>query len=84
VACLLAKERGEGAKDTTEFPIFLKREGFRNIDGTLTSGAKRDMSGISPEDQAAVEREQPFNRANGTPEDDPLWLLYLLSNYDRH
>jgi len=84
VACLLAKERGEGAKDTTEFPIFLKREGFRNIDGTLTSGAKRDMSGISPEDQAAIEREQPFNRANGTPEDDPLWLLYLLSNYDRH
>jgi hypothetical protein len=31
-----------------------------------------------------IEDEQPFQDRHGKPEDDPLWLLYRLSNFDRH
>ena len=84
LACLLAEKNGQAVDDITEFPIFLDRADYWNADGTLTTGVKRRIGKLSLEDQAAIEREQPFNRTNGAPADDPLWLLYRLSNYDRH
>jgi len=84
LACLLAEKNGQAVDDVTEFPIFLKRSDYRNADGTLTKGVRRRIGKLSPEDQAAIEGAQPFNRSDGSPETDPLWLLYRLSNYDRH
>jgi len=84
LACLLAEKNGQIIDDITEFPIFLRREAYWNVDGTLKTGVRRRIGKLSLEDQAAIEREQPFNRRDGSPEDDPLWLLYRLSNYDRH
>jgi hypothetical protein len=84
LACWLTEQNGETVDEDTEFPIFLRREKFFNVDGTLTKGVCKRMGGISADNQAIIEREQPFNRTDGLPEDDPLWLLYQLSNYDRH
>jgi hypothetical protein len=84
LACWLTEKNGEPVEEKTEFPIFLERDDFRNSDGTLKKRVRQRIGGMSSDDQAAIEREQPFNRTEGMPADDPLWLLYRLSNYDRH
>jgi hypothetical protein len=84
LACRLTEQNGQPISEKTEFPIFLKREDFRNSDGTLRSRVRDRIGGMSLKDQTAIEREQPFRRTGGAPDDDPLWLLYRLSNYDRH
>jgi hypothetical protein len=84
LACLLTEKNGNPIGDHTEFPIFLERDRFWNDDGSLKKSIGKRIGGMSHQDQVAVEREQPFNRIEGPPEDDPLWLLYQLSNYDRH
>ncbi len=41
------------------------------------------VSGLAPQDQAAIERLQPYNRPK-TLVPDPLLELYRLSNFDKH
>lgn len=39
---------------------------------------------LTPTQQTVVKGEQPYVRYKNAPESDPLWLLYELSDYDRH
>ena len=84
-ACELARVSGKRVDDDVEFPIFKDPAKFRNpVSGKLTRAVKRRMGLLHPKYQAIIEEEQPFQGRHGKPEDDPLWLLYCLSNYDRH
>ena len=84
-ACELARVNDQVVDDHVEFPIFKDRDMFRNPDSRrLTRGVKRRMGLLRSDHQAVIEEEQPFQGRHGKPEDDPLWLLYVLSNYDRH
>ncbi len=61
--------------ENSEFPIFSR---------PMTLGQReRRIGGIHPEAQAIIEGLQPYNREN-QPSPDPLWLLYNLSNVDKH
>jgi len=84
-ACDLARYNNKVVDDHTEFPIFLERDKFRNpVTGKLTDAVEKRIGLLRPDHQAVIEDEQPFQRRHGKPEDDPLWLLYRLSNFDRH
>jgi hypothetical protein len=84
-ACELARLNEQPIDDQVEFPIFLERDDFWNPhNGRLSRGASRRIGKLHPIHQAIVESQQPFHGRHGTPEDDPLWLLYRLSNFDRH
>ncbi len=85
MACDLARYNGQVVDRNVEFPIFLRREDFRNsASGNLTDAVTKRMGLLRADHQAVIEDEQPFQRKHGDPEDDPLWLLYRLSNFDRH
>jgi len=83
LACKLTEENGQVVDNDVEFPIFLKSEDFRK-NGVLTRAIQKRIGGTSSTHQAMIESEQPFQGKYGVPEDDPLWILYCLSNYDRH
>ena len=84
MACDLARYNKQPVDDT-EFPIFKERDRFRNpVSGNLMPAVKKRMGRLRPDHQAVIEDEQPFQGRHGQPEDDPLWLLYGLSNFDRH
>jgi len=60
----------------SEFPIFGKR--------AMRSGELRSKIGcIDPEAQAVIQGLQPHLRGDRYS-DDPLWLVYELSNIDKH
>ena len=85
MACELARYNGQVVDRNVEFPIFLEREDFRNpASGNLTPAVRKRIDLLRPDHQAVIEDEQPFQGRHGEPEDDPLWLLYCLSNFDRH
>lgn len=85
MACELARLNNKVVDDNCEFPIFIDRDKFRNpITGKLTRGAEKRIGLLRPDHQAIIEEEQPFNGRHGKPQDDDLWLLYRLSNFDRH
>jgi len=84
LVCHLTESNGQVVENKTEFPIFLKREDFRDDSGNLTRAIRARIGGILPEHQALIEREQAFQGKYGAAEDDPLWWLYELSNFDRH
>jgi len=84
-ACELARINGEAIDDKVEFPIFLEPHKYRNPNtGQVTNAIKDRIGKLHPIHQAIIEEEQPFKGRYGEPEDDPLWLLYRLSNFDRH
>ena len=84
-ACDLARFNDEPVDEHVEFPIFKDKAAYRNPStGNITIAIKNRIGLLRPEHQAIIEEEQPFQGRRGTPEDDPLWLLYRLSNYDRH
>lgn len=83
LACQLTEDNRQPVHSRVDFPIFLKREGFRKGDA-LTESVRQSIGGMSLANQAKIEGEQPFQGKYGVSEDDPLWTLYCLSNYDRH
>ncbi len=85
MACELARYNKQVVDDLVEFPIFLERDRFRSpVTGNLTPSVEKRIGLLRPDHQAVIEDEQPFQGRHGKPEDDPLWLLYRLSNFDRH
>jgi hypothetical protein len=85
MACDLARYNGQVVDEHVEFPIFLKPERFRNpVTGKLTSAVEKRMSLLRADHQKVIEDEQPFNGMQAKLGEDPLWLLYCLSNFDRH
>jgi hypothetical protein len=84
LVCHLTESNGQVVTNKTGFPIFLKRDEFRDASGNLTPPVRRLIGGLSLEQQALIEAEQPFQGKFGAPADDPLWWLYGLSNFDRH
>ena len=85
MACELARYNKQVVDNNVEFPIFLKREHFRNpASGNLSDAVKKRIGLLRSDHQTVIEDEQPFQGRHGEPEDDPLWLLYCLSNFDRH
>lgn len=84
LACWLAEKNGQTVENDTEFPIFLRKEHFWRDASGYSDAIKKRFGKLALKDQAAIEREQPFHRKDGPPEFDPVWLLYRLSNYDRH
>jgi hypothetical protein len=84
-ACELARYNKEAIDQYVEYPIFLKRDDFWNPNtGQYQIGVERRIRKLAPQHRAIIEGQQPFERGDGAPEDDPLWLLYCLSNHDRH
>ena len=83
LACELTSLNNQPVDSDVEFPIFDDPDKFRR-NGNLTKAIKKRIGGIEPAKQAIIEGEQPFKGLYGPPHDDPLWLLYELSNFDRH
>ncbi len=77
---LAVKNRGIPLPPTvernSEFPIFDSRKGFQ-------TGRVRRIGEIHPEAQARIQSLQPY-RMWGDETKHPLWLLYELSNLDKH
>lgn len=85
MACDLARYNKETVDDHVEFPIFKDPSNFRNpVTARLTDGIVKRIGKLRADHQKVIEDEQPFQGRHGKPEDDPLWLLYRLSNFDRH
>jgi hypothetical protein len=85
MACELARINGQPVDEHVEFPIFKNRDAFWHPKtGKYTPGAMRRLGMLHAVHQAVIEAEQPFTKWKGKEEEDPLWLLYVLSNYDRH
>jgi hypothetical protein len=84
LVCYLTEKNGQVVDNKVEFPIFLRREDFCDDRDDLKAPILRRIGGLTPEDQAFIGWEQPFQRKYGSPEDDPLAMLYTLSNFDRH
>jgi hypothetical protein len=84
-ACELARYNGKEVDERVEYPIFLQREHFRNpTSGELTPAIRNRIGFLADSHREIIERQQPFQATDGSPSDDPLWLLYRLSNFDRH
>lgn len=83
LACELTKANNQPVDRNVEFPIFDDPRRFSS-NGNLTAAIQKRIGGIHPAKQVVIEREQPFKEIHGPPHDDPLWLLYELSNFDRH
>ncbi len=62
--------------EKSEFPIYKGRDGFEG-------NRKKKIGGIAPRAQAIIQRLQPYERGDYF-ESDPLWVLYNLSNIDKH
>lgn len=60
----------------SEFPIF-------GPQAMSSAVRKRRIGGIAPRAQAIIEGLQPYHRGNDYAS-DPLWVLYELSNIDKH
>jgi hypothetical protein len=85
LVCHLTEKNGKVVDEHVEFPIFDTAKKFRDAStGKLKPRIKDKIGGLTPEQQAIVEREQPFEGRYGAPADDPLWWLRQLSNFDRH
>jgi hypothetical protein len=85
MACELARRNNNIVDKNVEWPIFCDRDDFRNpVSGQFTPAIKKRIGLIASKYQAIIEDEQPFKGRYGQPEDDPLAILYELSNYDRH
>ncbi len=84
LVCHLTESNGQDVTNKTGFPIFLQRAEFRDTAGNLTPRVRGLIGGLAPEQLALIEAEQPFQGKFGAGEDDPLWWLYKLSNFDRH
>lgn len=84
-ACELARYNGKTVDDHVEYPIFRQKEDFRNpASGKLTRALRNRIGLLAEPHQIIIERQQPSRGKHGGSESDPLWLLYRLSNFDRH
>lgn len=84
-ACELVRVNGGEVGEKTNFPIFIEQAKFRDPGNKqLRRVIKEKVGQAHWKHLEVIEEEQPFQGVHGVPEDDPLWLLYLLSNHDRH
>lgn len=61
----------------TQFPIFRWATKYR-------SDAGRQIDVIPAAIGRIIEGHQPYNRSAFSPENDPLWILHMLNNTDKH
>ena len=82
--CHLAEANGESIVDDVkiEFPIRWQDTNRATNDG-LKWWEER-IGKLCSVKQAIILSEQPFERWKHEPKSDPLWLLYALSDFDRH
>ena len=67
----------EPSEDTKiQFPIFLKENGFNS------RGVPTMLQGVGVKAQTLIKSMQPFSTGEAT--ESPLWVLSLLSNWDKH
>jgi hypothetical protein len=72
--------RREGWESDVEFPIFLHRTKW-----DISKKVKRFLTYIPDDARQIIENLQPYNTPNGSkPENHGLWILYSLSNCDKH
>jgi hypothetical protein len=78
LACALVRTVTKQETDRTEFPIFVER--------AMTPAERQSRIGDVPQGaQALIEQLQPFNGGPARdPWQNPLALLYILSNRDKH
>ncbi|MDP9238656.1 MAG: hypothetical protein M3P30_14880 [Chloroflexota bacterium] len=76
LACALAYQNSQSRCESTEFPIFSDSKKFRRKRSRL-------IGEIDPDAQAIIEGLQPYHRGQDF-RCDPLWMLYQLSNIDKH
>jgi hypothetical protein len=83
VACHLAERNGKSiaADRNIEFPI---RWQDTPNDAKGARWWNERIGKLCAQKQAVIKREQPFERTKHAPRTDPLWLLYELSDFDRH
>ncbi|HLF77377.1 MAG TPA: hypothetical protein VJB57_07780 [Dehalococcoidia bacterium] len=85
MACELVRHNGQQVNRHVEFPIFMDADNFRNpVTKQLTPALVNRIGLMRADHQKVLEEEQPFQGKYGKTEDDPLAMLYGLSNYDRH
>ena len=85
MACELVRRNNGIVDSKVEWPIFMRRDKFRNpATGKFTAAIESRIGKIASKYYAIIEDEQPFQGRYGQPEDDPLAIIYELSNYDRH
>jgi hypothetical protein len=71
----IALDHRGATDDRTEFPVF--------SDAAKFAGARRKITLLPPEAQAAIELLQPYHRGEAAAH-DPLWHLHELSRIDKH
>jgi hypothetical protein len=83
LACAMAVEHSRAECEHTEFPIFDSPATFAAVRRRQRGGVSTDpIRALHPDAQAVIEGLQPYH--SGDPQQDPLWLLYNLSNIDKH
>lgn len=80
---LSGRPAGEPSRQTA-FPICDSPHAYFGTRGNPNRAASRKVSQVDSAAAAAIERLQPYNREDGNPHGDPLWLLSELSNEDKH
>jgi hypothetical protein len=84
VAVTQLSRRIAGRPKKPQFPIFLWRT-RKSGNGTYVKdrGGARMVAHLPPDEQAIIERAQPYHAGNLRWR-HPLWLLHELSNVDKH
>jgi hypothetical protein len=83
LVCELARLNHQPVDDDMEFPIFSHAAKFGDRKNLRSSSGRR-IGKLTEAQQTLIEWEQPYNAYPNTPDDDPLWWLHQLSNFDRH
>jgi hypothetical protein len=79
LVCQLAVAAGnDGACASTQFPIFA--EDNRDTRKRIDQWTKH----VRPSARSAIQALQPYQRRPTEPTSDPLWLLSVLDNIDKH
>lgn len=74
IAWQLVLDNGGTPGKSTSFPILPKKK----------SSPPKIAGGISAKAAALVEELQPYNNTEGAPKEDPLHVLSILNNIDKH
>ncbi len=67
----------------TDFPIFKAESDFR-AHKKRKKAPTGVAGGVSQQAAALIERLQPYNKTDGSPEEHPLWILHYRNNVDKH